>query len=268
MKISGSRTLGWKVEADSMRRCVVVQASSRLRSEMTAGYKGFKLAAGDGAGFGQLGEFSEGIGGGFGLMKGEGIQHFRFDFRIANGFNIFTREGRYDNGAVGNGVGNDTGGGEIRDGFNNGEVTVAGCGFIIDAERGCFGVREVIGRLNAQVYIVRGILFDCGAALVKDVHCGVGEAFEAFDRLGFTFQPGVGTLAGLTGGGTGIEIADDGGQVKRIGEDEGIKSQHFGYFLSFHTVFWQEIQSASMARAYSSDWPKTVRVTVAGDAGL
>lgn len=107
-----------------------------------------------------------------------------------------------------------------------------------------------------------------GAELVKDVHCGVGEAFEAFDRLGFTFQPGVGTLAGLTGGGTGIEIADDGGQVKRIGEDEGIKSQHFGYFLSFHTVFWQEIQSASMARAYSSDWPKTVRVTVAGDAGL
>lgn len=148
--------------------------------------KGFKLAAGDGAGFGQLCEFSEGIGGRFGLMKGEGIQHFRFDFRIANGFNIFTREGRYDNGAVGNGVGNDTGGGEIRDGFNNGEVTVAGCGFIIDAERGCFGVREVIGRLNAQVYI------------------------------------------------------------------------------SFHTVFWQEIQSASMARVYSSDWPKTVRVTVAG----
>ena len=171
-------------------------------------------------------------------MKGEGIQHFRFDFRIANGFNIFTREGRYDNGAVGNGVGNDTGGGEIRDGFNNGEVTVAGCGFIIDAERGCFGVREVIDRLNAQVYIVRGVLFDGGAALVKDVHCGVGKAFEAFDRLGFTFQPGVGTLAGLTGGGTGIEIADGGGQVKGIGEDEGIKRiQHFRYFLSFHTVF-------------------------------
>lgn len=243
--------------------------------------KGFKLAAGDGAGFGQLGEFSEGIGGGFGLMKGEGIQHFRFDFRIANGFNMFIREGRYDNGAVGNGVGNDTGGGEIRDGFNNGEVTVAGCGFIIDAERGCFGVGEVIDRLNAQVYIVRGILFDCGAALVKDVHCGVGKAFEVFDRLGFTFQPGVGTLAGLTSGRTGIEIADGGGQVKGIGEDEGIKSQHFGYFLSAAQAFgacgfkfqfmvqsWQGIQSASMVRAYSSDWPKTVRVTVAGDAGL
>ena len=43
LKISGSRTLGWKVEADSMRRCVVVQASSRLRSEMTAGYNGFTL---------------------------------------------------------------------------------------------------------------------------------------------------------------------------------------------------------------------------------
>lgn len=165
----------------------------------------------------------------------------------------------------GNGVGNDTGSAKVRDGFHNGEVTVTGCGFIIDAERGCFGVREVIGRLNAQVYIVRGVLFNCGAALVKDVHCGVGKAFEAFDRLGFTFQPGVGTLAGLTGGGTGIEIADDGGQVKGIGEDEGIKRiQHFGYFLSFHTVFWQRIQSASMARAYSSDWPKTVRVTVAG----
>lgn len=38
-----SRTLRWKVEEDSMRRCVAVQASSRLRSEMTAGYKGFTL---------------------------------------------------------------------------------------------------------------------------------------------------------------------------------------------------------------------------------
>lgn len=110
-----------------------------------------------------------------------------------------------------------------------------------------------------------GFGFPHCAALGKNVHCGGGKAFEAFDRLGFTFQPGVGTLAGLTGGGTGIEIADDGGQVKGIGEDEGIKRiQHFGYFLSFHTVFWQRIQSASMARAYSSDWPKTVRVTVAG----
>lgn len=98
--------------------------------------KGFKLAAADGAGLGQLGEFSEGIGGGFGLMEGKGVKHFRLDFRVANGFNMFIREGRYDNGAVGNGVGNDTGGGEIRDGFHNGEVTVAGCGFIIDAERG------------------------------------------------------------------------------------------------------------------------------------
>lgn len=181
--------------------------------------KGFKLAAADGAGFGQLGEFSEGIGGGFGLLEGEGIQHFRLDFRVANGFNMFIREGRYDNGTVGNGVGNDTGGGEICDGFHNGEVTVAGCGFIIDAERGCFGVGEVIDRLNAQVYIVRGILFDCGAALVKNVHCGVGKALEAFDRLGFIFQPGAGTLAGLTGGRTGIEITDGGGQVKGIGED-------------------------------------------------
>ena len=224
--------------------------------------KGFKLAAGDGAGFGQLGEFNEGTGGGFGLMKGEGIQHFRLDFRVANGFNMFIREGRYDNCTVGNGVGNDTGSGEICDGFHNGEVTVAGCGFIIDAKRGCFGVREVIDRPNAQVYIVRGVLFDGGAALVKNVHCGGGEALEAFDRLGFIFQPGAGTLAGLAGGGTGIEIADDGGQVKGIGEGEGIKRiQHFGYFLSF---FQFMVQSASMARAYSSDWPKTVRVTVAG----
>lgn len=232
--------------------------------------KGFKLAAGDGAGFGQLGEFSEGIGGGFGLMKGEGIQHFRFDFRIANGFNIFTREGRYDNCTVGNGVGNDTGGGKICDGFHNGKVAVAGCGFIIDAERGCFGVGEVIDRLNAQVYIVRGILFDCGAALVKDVHCGVGKAFEAFDRLGFTFQPGVGTLAGLTGGGNGqgvfIRLAKDGesdgcraGRViinldvghdqaagggegqedKAEGEEEGGENAakfHLGDFLSFHAM--------------------------------
>ena len=190
--------------------------------------KGFKLAAGDGAGVGQLSEFNEGIGSGFGLMKGEGIQHFRLDFRVANGFNMFIREGRYDNCTVGNGVGNDTGGGEICDGFHNGEVTVAGCGFIIDAERGCFGVEEVIGRPNAQVYIVRGVLFDCGAALVKNVHCGGGEALEAFNRLGFIFQPGAGTLAGLTGGRTGVEIADDGGQVKRISEDEGIKRiQHF-----------------------------------------
>lgn len=227
--------------------------------------KDFKLAAGDGAGFGQLSEFSEGIGGGLGLMKGEGIQHFRLDFRVANGFNMFIREGNENNVGVGNGVGNDTGSAKVRDGFHNGEVAVAGCGFIIDAERGCFGVGEVIDRLNAQVYIVRGVLFDCGAALVKDVHCGVGEAFEAFDRLGFMFQPGVGTLAGLTGGRTGIEIADDGGQVKGIGEDEGIKRiQHFRYFLSFYAVFWRGIQSASMARAYSSDWPKTVRVTVAG----
>ena len=195
--------------------------------------KGFKLAAGDGAGFGQLGEFSEGIGSGLGLVKGEGIQHFRLDFRVANGFNMFIWEGRYDNCAVGNGVGNDTGGGEICDGFQRGEVAVAGCGFIIDAERGCFGVREVIGRLNAQVYIVRGILFDCGAALVKDVHCGVGKAFEAFDRLGFTFQPGVGTLAGLTGGRTGIEIADDGGQVKGIGLGT---SFHFILFLAEDSI--------------------------------
>lgn len=156
---------------------------------------------------------------------------------IANGFNVFIREGCYDNFTVGNGMGNDAGGGEICDGFHNGEVTVAGCGFIIDAERGCFGVGEVIGRLNAQVYIVRGVLFDCGAALVKNVHCGIGKAFEVFDRLGFIFQPGVGTLAGLTGGGTGIEIADGGGQVKGIGEDEGIKRIHFRYFLSFHAVF-------------------------------
>lgn len=205
--------------------------------------KGFKLAAGDGAGFGQLGEFNEGTGSGFGLMKGEGIQHFRLDFRVANGFNMFIREGRYDNCTVGNGVGNDTGSGEICDGFHNGEVTVAGCGFIIDAERGCFGVREVIDRPNAQVYIVRGVLFDCGAALVKDVHCGGGEALEAFDRLGFTFQPGAGTLAGLAGGGTGIEIADDGGQVKGIGEDEGIKRiQHFGYFLSFFNSWFNRHQ--------------------------
>ena len=207
----------------------------------------------------------EGTGGRFGLMKGEGIQHFRLDFRVANGFNMFIREGCYDNCTVGNGVGNDTGSGEICDGFHNGEVTVAGCGFIIDAKRGCFGVREVIDRPNAQVYIVRGVLFDGGAALVKDVHCGGGAPLEAFDRLGFIFQPGAGTLAGLAGGGTGIEIADDGGQVKGIGEDEGIKRiQHFGYFLSSHAVFGRGIQSTSMARVYSSDWPKTVRITVAG----
>lgn len=204
--------------------------------------KGFKLAAADGAGFGQLGEFSEGIGGGLGLVKGEGIQHFRLDFRVANGFNMFIREGRYDNCAVGNGEGNDAGGTKIRDGFQNGEVAVAGCGFIIDAERGCFGVGEVIGRPNAQVYIVRGVLFDCGAAGVQHIHCGVGKALEVFDRLGFTFQPGVGTLSGLTGGGTGVEIADGGGQVKGIGEDEGIKRiQHFRYFLSFHAAMWRRL---------------------------
>lgn len=196
--------------------------------------KGFKLAAGDGAGLGQLSEFDQGIDGGFGLMEGKGVKHFRLDFRVANGFNVFIREGRYDNCAVGNGVGNDAGGGQVCDGFQNGEVTVSGCGFIIDAERGCFGVGEVIGRLNAQVYKVRGVLFDCGATLVKNVHCGVGEAVEAFDRPEFIVQPGAGTLAGLTGGRTGIEIADGGGQVKGIGEDEGIKRvNHLGDFLSF-----------------------------------
>lgn len=39
---------------------------------------------------------------------------------------------------------------------------------------------------------------------------------------------------------------------------------HFGSTFLFILFFWQGIQSASMARAYSSDWPKTVRVTVAG----
>lgn len=76
--------------------------------KISGGHDEILTGSGDG-----VSEFSEGIGGGFGLMKGEGIQHFRFDFRIANGFNIFTREGRYDNGAVGNGVGNDTGGGAV-----------------------------------------------------------------------------------------------------------------------------------------------------------
>ena len=200
--------------------------------------KGFKLAAGDGAGFGQLSEFSEGIGGGLGLVEGEGIQHLMFDLGIANGLNMFIREGRYHDFAVGNGVGNDAGSAKVRDGFQNGEVTVAGCGFIVDRERGGFGVREVIGRPNAQVYIVCGILFDCGAAGVQHIHCGVGKALEVFDRLGFIFQPGAGTLAGLTGGRTGIEIADDGGQVKGIGEGESVKRiQHFRYFLSFHAVF-------------------------------
>lgn len=199
--------------------------------------KGFKLAAGDGAGFGQFGKFGEGIRGGLGLVEGEGIQHFRFDFRVANRFNMFIGEGRYHDFAVGDGVGNDAGGTKIRDGFQNGEVAVAGCGFIVDRERGGFEVREVIDRPNAQVYIVRGVLFDCGAALVKNVHCGVGKALEAFDRLGFIFQPGAGTLAGLTGGRTGVEIADDGRQVKGIGEGESVKRvNHFWYFLSFHDL--------------------------------
>jgi hypothetical protein len=78
-----------------------------------------------------------------------------------------------------------------------------------------------------------GFGFPHCAALGKNVHCGGGKAFEAFDRLGFTFQPGVGTLAGLTGGGTGIEIADGGGQMKGIGEDESVKRvNHLGDFLS------------------------------------
>lgn len=78
-----------------------------------------------------------------------------------------------------------------------------------------------------------GFGFPHCAALGKNVHCGGGKAFEAFDRLGFTFQPGVGTLAGLTGGGTGIEIADGGGQMKGIGEDESVKKvNHLGDFLS------------------------------------
>lgn len=192
------------------------------------------MAAGDGAGIGQLGEFDERIGGGLGLVESEGIQHFGLDLGIANGFNVFIREGRYHNCTVGNGVGNDAGGTKIRDGFQNGEVTVAGCGFIVDRERGGFGVGEVINRPNAKVYIVRGVLFDGGAAGVKNVHCGVGKALEAFDRLGFIFQPGAGTLAGLTGGRTGIEIANDGREVKGIGEGESVKRvNHFWDFLSF-----------------------------------
>lgn len=197
--------------------------------------KGFKLGAGDGAGLGQLGKFGEGIGGGLGLMKGEGIQHFGLDFRVANRFDMFIREGRYDNCAVGNGVGNDAGGTKIRDGFQNGEVAVAGCGFIVDRERGGFGVGEVVDRTDTQVNIVRGVLFDCVDAGVQNVHCGVGKAFEAFSRLGFIFQPGAGSNAGFTGGRTGIEIANDGGQVKGIGEGESVKRvNHFWDFLSFH----------------------------------
>lgn len=197
--------------------------------------KGFKLAAGDGAGFGQFGKFGEGIGGGLGLVEGEGIQHFRFDFRVAHGFNVFIGKGRYHDFAVGNGVGNDAGGTKIRDGFQNGEVTVAGCGLIVDREQGGFEVGEVIDRPNAQVYIVRGVLFDCGAALVKNVHCGVGEVADVIQRLGFMGQVQAGTLAGLTGGLPSIVITNDGGQVKGIGESESVKRvNHFWDFLSFH----------------------------------
>lgn len=107
-----------------------------------------------------------------------------------------------------------------------------------DGDGGCDG-RSGKGGSGLESYrkFCFGFGFPHCAALVKNVHCGVGKAFEAFDRLGFTFQPGVGTLTGLTGGGTGVEIADGGGQVKGIGENEGIKRvQHFRYFLSFHAV--------------------------------
>ena len=47
LEICVSRALGWEVgpalQEDSRRRCATVQTSSRLRSEMTAGYKGFTL---------------------------------------------------------------------------------------------------------------------------------------------------------------------------------------------------------------------------------
>ena len=203
-----------------------------------AASKGFKLAAGDGAGIGQLGEFDEGIGGGLGLVEGEGIQHFGLDLGITHGFNMFIREGRYHDCAVGDGVRNDAGGTKIRDGFQNGEVTDAGCGFIVDRKPCRFRVREVINRPNTQVYIVRGVLFDGGAAGVQHIHCGVGKTLEAFDRLGFIFQPGAGTLAGLTGSRTGVEIANDGREVKGIGEGESVKRvNHFWDFLSAAQAF-------------------------------
>ena len=115
---------------------------------------------------------------------------------------------------------------------------IAGVGFAFGIDGG-FEVVEGKERVIVQaIGIINAVHCEVDIAGVGDGDGGVGKAFEAFDRLGFTFHPGVGTLAGLTGGGTGVEIADDGGQVKGIGEDEGIKRiQHFGYFLSSHAVF-------------------------------
>lgn len=210
---------------DCLEVCGVFVGQRRIDG---AAGKGFKLAAGDGAGIGQLGEFDEGIGGVLGLVEGEGIQHFGLDLGIANGFNQVAGSGDGNDFAVGDGVGNDADGGQVRDGFQRGKVAVAGCGFIVDRERGGLGVGEVINNLDTHVNIVRGILFDGVDAGVQNVRHSAEEIAEVIQRLGFMGQVHAGALAGLRSGLLGIVIANDGGKVKGIGEGESVKRvNHF-----------------------------------------
>lgn len=217
--------------------------------------KGFKLTAGDGAGIGQFGEFDEGIGGGLGLVEGEGIQHFGLDLGIANGFNQVAGSGDGDDFAVGDGVRDDADSGQVRNGVQNGEVTVAGCGFIIDCERGGLGVGEVINNLDTHVNIVRGVLVDGVDAGVQNVRRSAEEIAGVIQRLRFMGQVQAGTLAGLRSGLLGIVIANDGGKVKGIGEGESVKRvNHF--VSSFYFIIRFSIRLAKVFGVLSLVLPR------------
>lgn len=120
---------------------------------------------------------------------------------------------------------------------------IAGVGFAFGFDRG-FEVVE-----GKERVIVQAI------GVVNAVHCevdiagvGDGDGGVVADKI---------MQAGTQGAEDCVFVLEEGGDLAGI-------ILHFRYFLSFHAVSWQGIQSASMARAYSSDWPKTVRVTVAG----
>ena len=159
----------------------------QVRIDGTAG-KGFKLAAGDGAGLGQFGKFGEGIRGGLGLMKGEGIQHFRLDLGIANGFNQVAGSGDGNDFAVGDGVRNNALCGNAGFSFQRGIMPVAGGGFIVDGVRDGDGVREVIGTGHMQVDIMCWVLFNRNDTLIDNVHCSVGKVKKLIQRHGFMCQ--------------------------------------------------------------------------------
>lgn len=146
---------------------------------------------------------------------------------------------------------------------------IAGVGFAFGFDRG-FEVVE-----GKERVIVQAI------GVVNAVHCevdiagvGDGDGGVVADKIMQAGTQGAEDCVFVVMGGRFVIIAPPGGKVfsdcfgfpiilEEGGDLAGI-ILHFRYFLSFHAVSWQGIQSASMARAYSSDWPKTVRVTVAG----